>query len=102
MRPKAARSGQNWRRNDSLLHFLITNITPSQQEEDLVFLSPRFGEVREVHLSNETPADASVITVLQQHPFLPAVCLVALCPVSAHPQVELHKLGPLSVQVPAH
>lgn len=64
--------------------------------------SPRFGEVSEVHLSDEAPADASIVAVLQQHSFLPAVCLVTLRPVPAHPQVELHKLRPFSVQVPAH
>lgn len=63
--------------------------------------SPRFGEVCEIHLGNEAPADASVVAVLQQHPFLPAVCLVAFSPVSAHPQVKLHKLRPFGVQVPA-
>lgn len=64
--------------------------------------SPWLCEVSEVHLSNEAPADASIIAVLQQHSFLPAVCLVALGPVSAHPQVELHKFCPLGVQVPAY
>lgn len=64
--------------------------------------SPRLGKVSEVHLSDEAPADAAIIAVLQQHSFLPAVCLVTLRPVSAHSKVELHKLGPFSVQVPAH
>lgn len=64
--------------------------------------SPRLGEVSKVHLSNEAPADASIIAVLQENSFLPAVCLVTLCPVSTHPQVELDKLCPFSVQVPAH
>ena len=65
-------------------------------------LSPGFGEVGEVHLGDETPADSSVVAVLQQHSFLSAVGLVALGPVSAHPQVELHELRPFRVQVPAH
>lgn len=64
--------------------------------------SPRLGEVSEVHLSDEAPADASVVAVLQQHAFLSAVCLVALGPVSTHPQVELHKLRPLGIQIPTH
>lgn len=63
---------------------------------------PWFGEVGEVHLSDEAPADAAVVAVLQQHALLPAVRLVTLRPVSAHTQVELHKLRPLRVQVPAH
>ncbi len=59
--------------------------------------SPRLGEVSEVHLSYESPADASIVAVLQQHSLLPAVCLVTICPVSAHSQVELHKLRPFCV-----
>lgn len=64
-------------------------------------LSPRLSEVSEVHLSDEAPADASIVAVLQQHSFLPAVGLVTLRPVSTHPQVELHELRPFGVQVPA-
>lgn len=63
--------------------------------------SPWFGEVSEVHLCDQTPADSTIIAVLQQKPLLPAVGLVTLRPVSAHPQVELHKLRPLRVQIPA-
>ncbi len=63
--------------------------------------SPWFGEVSEVHLCDQTPADSAVVAVLQQKPLLSAVGLVTLRPISAHPQVELHKLRPLCVQIPA-
>lgn len=63
---------------------------------------PRLGKVCEVHLSNEAPANASIVTVLQQNSLLPAVRLIALCPVSTHSQVKLHKLRPFSVQIPAY
>lgn len=62
---------------------------------------PRLGEVSEVHLRNETPANATVVAILQQNSFLPAICLVTLRPVSTHSQVELYKLCPFSVQIPA-
>lgn len=84
--------------------FLLQNVEYSQVDLNMNMsaFSPRLGEVSEIHLCNEAPADASIIAVLQQDSFLPSVCLVTLCPVSTHPQVELNKLRPLSVQVPAH
>lgn len=116
------------RRRDRLLTFLFQNTQPhlklfshtdakneifctGEDEKYYIYnvqlssssgFSPRLGEVSEIHLSDEAPADASIITVLQQHSFLPAICLVTLCPVSTHSQVELHKLRPFCVQVPAH
>lgn len=85
-----------------------THLLHRQQERDQgseccssAGFSPRLGEVGEVHLGDEAPVYASVVAVLQQHSFLPAVRLITLGPVSAHPQVELHKLRPFSVQVPA-
>lgn len=63
---------------------------------------PGFAEVGEVHLCQQVPLDAPVVAVLEEDALLPAVRLVARCSLSANLDVELDKVHPRGIQIPAH
>lgn len=63
---------------------------------------PGFTEVREVHLCQQVPLDAPVVAVLEEDALLSAVGLVARRTLAAYLDVELDKVHPGSIQVPAH
>lgn len=63
---------------------------------------PGFAEVWEVHFCQQVPLDAPIVAVLEEDTLLSAVRLVACRTLSTDLDVELDKVHPRSIQIPAH
>lgn len=63
---------------------------------------PGFAEVWEVHFCQQVPLDAPVVAVLKEDALLSAVRLVARSTLAPNLDVELDKVHPRRVKIPAH